>query len=93
MADEESSLAGSQVRFIIAFDILNFIALITLSAVLLTAWLSPRIRRVPTWYLYIFTWDIYTVSYLLIIGKQTGSKPVWEWCLFQSVMIYATPIL
>lgn len=93
MSDEEYDPGGSHFRFIIAFDILNSIAVITLSAVLITAWKSSRIRRVPTWYLYIFSWDVYSLSYLLIVGKQTGSEPVWGWCLFQAIMIYAIPLL
>lgn len=93
MSDEENHLDSVRVRFIVAFDILNFIALVSLSIVLLTAWASPRIRRVPTWYLYIVSWDVYSLSYLLILGKQTGSEPVWGLCLFQSMMIYAAPIL
>jgi len=91
MSDEEYDPGSSHFRFIIAFDILNLIAVITLSAVLLTAWRSSRIRRTPTWYLYTFSWDVYSIAYLLIVGKQTGSEPVWGWCLFQAIMIYAIP--
>lgn len=82
-----------QLGFIIAFDVLNLFSVITLSAVFLTAYFSPRIRRVPTWYLYIFSWDVYSLSYVLIVGKQTGAEPIWGWCLCQAVAVYASPVL
>ena len=79
---------------VIIFDALNLFSAITLSTVLLIAWFSTRIRRVSTWYLYIFSWDIYSLGYLLILGYQTGGMtPVRGLCLFQSAMIYATPVL
>jgi hypothetical protein len=84
---------GSQLSFIVAFDALCFLAVITLSIVFLTAWFSTRIRRVSTWYLYIFSWDTFSVARLLIVGHQTGSMPGRGICLFQSVMLHATAVL
>jgi len=79
---------------VIIFDALNLFSAITLSTVLLIAWFSIRIRRVSTWYLYIFSWDVYSLGYLLILGYQAGgTMPVKGLCLFQAAMIYATPVL
>lgn len=80
-------------NLIVAFDALNLFAVITLSAIFLTAYFSSQIRRVSTWYLYIFSWAVFSLGYLLILGHQTNSQPGHGICLVQSMFIYATPAL
>lgn len=93
-ADNRKAADPNLTPFIIIFDALNLFSAITLSTVLLIAWFSIRIRRVSTWYLYIFAWDLYSLGYLLILGYQAGgTTPAKGLCLFQSAMIYATPVL
>ncbi|CAA7269619.1 unnamed protein product [Cyclocybe aegerita] len=78
-------------NLIIAFDALNVFAVVTLSTIFLTAWFSRQVRRVSTWFLYIFSWAIFSLGYLLILGNQTGPPPRQGLCFVQAMMIYATP--
>ncbi|KAF8800818.1 hypothetical protein BYT27DRAFT_7199259, partial [Phlegmacium glaucopus] len=81
------------IHFIIAYDVLYIFGLILLSAILCTAWFSSSIRRSTGWYLFNFAWALSCIGYLLIIGQQTGPLPAHIHCLFQAMIIYASPAL
>ncbi|KAF9533910.1 hypothetical protein CPB83DRAFT_935475 [Crepidotus variabilis] len=81
----------SSAALIIVFDTLNSLVLLCLSATLFTAWSSPRICCVSTWFLYIFSCALSSLSYLLIVKWQSDHKPIHSVCLFQAAALYATP--
>ncbi|KAF9463515.1 hypothetical protein BDZ94DRAFT_600816 [Collybia nuda] len=75
---------------IIIFDALAFLGCFLTVAVLVPALLSPRIKRSETWFGLLMSWLLYSVSYILLIGRQVGPKPSLGLCMFQSALVYAT---
>ncbi|KAJ7650222.1 hypothetical protein FB45DRAFT_887327, partial [Roridomyces roridus] len=76
--------------------IFNFFAvfgLFLLSVLLITASLSPQIRRSQTWYSMIMSRMVYAASYTLLLGHQFGPKPPNGICALQMVLVYASPTL
>ncbi|KAF8150017.1 hypothetical protein B0H34DRAFT_802137 [Crassisporium funariophilum] len=82
-------------RSTIMFDIFQLIGLMLLSGVLITAWVSSRISRVSTWFSLLFSWLVFSIGHLLIVGYQTGlgPEPSAILCLAQAMLIYASPAL
>ena len=78
---------------IIAFDVLQIIGLITISAILCIVWFSPRIRRSSTWFSYMFSWVFSSISQLLLIGHQTGPILGHILCLCQAMLSNSAPAL
>jgi len=60
---------------------------------LLTVLSSRSISRHPTWFSFIFSWILSTVSYTLLFwgGKLAGPEPEYSFCLIQGTMVYAAP--
>lgn len=81
------------VRLIIAYNSLLIIGIVILVLVILTAWLSPRVHRHPTWYLFMASWLIGAFAFVLIIGQQTGPPPQRGLCHFQAALDFAAPML
>lgn len=78
---------------IIAFDILQVLGLILMSASLCTVWFSSRVQRSTAWFSCTFSWGLTCIGYLLIIRHQTGPFPGSILCLCQAMLIYAFPAL
>lgn len=73
------------------FDLLHLLALILLILITLSALSSRRVHRMRTWYSFLLSWIIYTVSFLLLPFRSPGFEPDKASCLFQASMIYAMP--
>ncbi|KAJ6494878.1 hypothetical protein C8R47DRAFT_389151 [Mycena vitilis] len=78
---------------IFIFDFLAAGGFVMLLATLFAAMLSRTIHRSETWYSMVFSWLVYSLSYLLIVGHQLGSPPPRGLCVLQMAFIYATPPL
>jgi hypothetical protein len=78
-----------------AFVALNFVGGIGLLMVILTALLSPNVRRLPTWYNFCASWVVSCISYTLLTfgGQQTTPTPSYPLCSMQAALIYAVPPL
>ncbi|KAF5327131.1 hypothetical protein D9619_004957 [Psilocybe cf. subviscida] len=86
-------MAQPAVRFIALFDALYIAGLVSLIAIVLTAWLSPTIRRSSTWFMFIWSWLLLSIANIIIVGQQTGPEPMTGICLFQAMLIYGLPVL
>ncbi|KAF8217482.1 hypothetical protein K438DRAFT_2006614 [Mycena galopus ATCC 62051] len=78
---------------IVIFNLFAFLGLFWLSAVLITAATSRTIHRSKTWFAHLGAWAAYSLSYVLIVGRQTGPPPSHTVCLLQASLIYACPVL
>lgn len=86
--------AGSPASpLIAAFNGVQLTGLVLLSAVVLTAWLAPTVKRSPAWYNVIISWIFSSSSFLLLMGRQAGPSPPFGLCLVQSMFIYAAPAM
>ncbi|KAF8150018.1 hypothetical protein B0H34DRAFT_172649 [Crassisporium funariophilum] len=81
------------IHFIVLFNSLQLFGLVSLSAVLVTAWLSSQIRRASTWFSFVLSWIVSCTSYLLVFGNQTGPEPSAALCLAQATLTYGAPVL
>ncbi|KAJ6540564.1 hypothetical protein B0H19DRAFT_1269132 [Mycena capillaripes] len=90
--DQGVSDSPSLPIWIMAFDILSALGFISVALVFLTALLSPNVKRVSMWYLYMLAWWTFTLSPFLVIGHQTqfDSPPSFALCLVDSALIYAS---
>ncbi|KAL4268392.1 hypothetical protein AB1N83_001586 [Pleurotus pulmonarius] len=77
---------------IAVFNTLQMTGLVLPLAVILTTWLAPTVKRFPAWYNVIISWIISSSSSLLLIGRQTGTKPPFGLCLFQAMLLYVAPV-
>ncbi|KAJ7756506.1 hypothetical protein DFH07DRAFT_481743 [Mycena maculata] len=75
----------------VVFDVLHALALVFLVAMLLPALLSGSVQRMKTWFNLIFACIIYSISFILLIGHQSGPEPPYALCVFQGGLIYAAP--
>lgn len=87
-----TSLNLSAIRTFIA---LNFAGGFGLLVVILTAFFSPNVTRVPTWYNFCASWIFSCISYTLLTfgGQQITDSPTRSLCFAQAVLIYAVPPL
>jgi hypothetical protein len=76
-----------------AFIALNLAGGIGLVLVLITAAISRKVKRTPTWYSFCFSWVFYAVScsLLFLAGQQKNPMPTHSLCSTQAVLIYALP--
>ena len=72
----------------IAFDALVILGLVLLVVTFLTAWLSPSVKRTPTWYSFIFAGILAAVSKTLLFGHQGGPAPNTSLCFVQAILVY-----
>ncbi|KAF5361473.1 hypothetical protein D9758_006247 [Tetrapyrgos nigripes] len=73
------------------YNTLQIFGLITVAMVLSTAALSPGVRRSTIWYIFMSGWIVWCISYLLLVGHQTGPPPAHAFCTVQAALIYAGP--
>ncbi|KAJ3821467.1 hypothetical protein F5880DRAFT_820126 [Lentinula raphanica] len=85
------STVNIESRAFVVFDILQFIALALISLTYLFALFSKRRQRMKTWFALMVSSLVYCISYLLLVGHQTGPEPPLGLCLFQAGLIYAAP--
>ncbi|TFK65275.1 hypothetical protein BDN72DRAFT_900832 [Pluteus cervinus] len=76
---------------VIVFHSLNIFALILVSVVLITATTARRIRRIRTWYTYLWTLLLFIISFLLHPFKSSDFQPNFVPCLIQAVLVYVAP--
>ncbi len=82
---------GSIQWTVIVFHSLDIFALALVSMVLTTAMTARKIRRLRTWYTYLWTQLLLTVAFLLHPFKPSNYKPAYVPCLIQAMLVYATP--
>ncbi|KAJ3917079.1 hypothetical protein F5877DRAFT_80277 [Lentinula edodes] len=75
----------------VVFDVLQFTALALVSATYLSALFSAKLQRLKTWFALMVSSLLYCISFLLLLGHQTGASPSLGLCLFQAGLIYAAP--
>ncbi|KAJ7429015.1 hypothetical protein FB451DRAFT_1334088 [Mycena latifolia] len=75
----------------VVFDVLQLLALVLLAAMLLPALLSQSVQRMKTWFNLIVACIIYCISFVLLLGRQSGPEPPFQLCVFQAGLIYAAP--
>ncbi|RDB27488.1 hypothetical protein Hypma_003845 [Hypsizygus marmoreus] len=92
---QDPSEAEIHSRIAIAFIVLQLAGGFGLLVTLLTAIVSPSVKRYSTWYSFGTSWILSSISYslLAIAGQRTGPKPAFGLCLAQSALIYAAPSL
>lgn len=87
-----TSLPNLNVHLIITFDDLHATGVALLLAILLVAYLSPKIRRKTTWYMVVVVWIVISLSNLMLpMGEQTGPEPGATVCFVQAMFVYALP--
>ncbi|KAJ3726540.1 hypothetical protein DFJ43DRAFT_561780 [Lentinula guzmanii] len=80
-----------QEPYYVVFDILQFTALALISATYLSALFSQKLQRMKTWFALMISCLLYCISFVLLVGHQTGPSPSLDLCLFQAGLIYAAP--
>ncbi|KAF9568277.1 hypothetical protein CPC08DRAFT_702702 [Agrocybe pediades] len=88
-SDEQRTI----LREIITYNIMNAVGLALLTIIVVTAWLSPTIHRIPTWFMLLFSFIVSCIGNLLIVGHQMGNQPPWKLCLLQAATTYSAPVL
>ncbi|KAF9464070.1 hypothetical protein BDZ94DRAFT_1297476 [Collybia nuda] len=79
---------------IIAFDVLASLGIVSVTAVFVPAVFSPRIRRSATWFGMLTSWLVYSLSYVLLFGRQFSMKfPPHGLCMLQAILVYVMPPL
>ncbi|CAA7267105.1 unnamed protein product [Cyclocybe aegerita] len=84
------SIGPEIIRFIIAWNVIQAVALGILSAIILTVLFSP-IRRSATWILFVSSGIVTAASYLLLVMRQVGPDPPRTLCVIQAMLVYACP--
>ncbi|KAF9036188.1 hypothetical protein BJ165DRAFT_619967 [Panaeolus papilionaceus] len=79
--------------YIWAGNTITVASMISLTIVLLTAYLSPSIRRTGTWFAFLGSWLITSISNILLVRHQIGPSPDRSLCLFQTMLVYSNPVL
>ncbi|ESK88591.1 hypothetical protein Moror_3117 [Moniliophthora roreri MCA 2997] len=87
------SRGGGQGRLapFIIFDVLHGSALFLLLLTILPPLVSKSVRRMKTWYALMVSSIMFSSSFLLLLGQQSGPSPAFGICVYQSGLIYATP--
>ncbi|ESK82906.1 hypothetical protein Moror_1360 [Moniliophthora roreri MCA 2997] len=80
-ADEQPRLS-----LLYAYNVLQIVGFCLTAMILLTAWLSSKVRRSTAWYLFMTGWPLWCISHSLIFGYQTvtqglPSKSIEQFCL------------
>jgi len=73
------------------FNALTAIGILSLTLVIAIAHFSPTVHRSQLWFRHMFSWIVYSASYLLLIGHQFGAPPPFGLCMLQAALIYAAP--
>ncbi|KAF8982517.1 hypothetical protein BDQ17DRAFT_816291 [Cyathus striatus] len=75
---------------IILFNALSIMATILTTLVLGTV-ICAKLKRSNAWFSLLIACLTYSLSLLLIIGRQTGPEPPFGLCFLQAALIYAGP--
>ncbi|KAF8659896.1 hypothetical protein AX16_001780 [Volvariella volvacea WC 439] len=75
------------------FNAFAFLGFFLVLATLLPALLSPRVHRRAAWFCLMFSGLVYSITYLLLVGRQRGPEPPYTLCALQAALVYAAPIL
>lgn len=72
---------------------LNLVGGLGMVLMLITAAMSAKVKRLPTWYSFCVSWVISTVSYslLFISAEQFTGTPLFYVCYVQASLIYSLP--
>ncbi|KAF9554256.1 hypothetical protein CPC08DRAFT_193755 [Agrocybe pediades] len=73
---------------IILFDVASLAGLVLLTAVFLTALVSSKAARTPTWFAFIGSSIALSATNILIMRHQAGTEPSNWACFLQAVLIY-----
>ncbi|KAJ7879906.1 hypothetical protein B0H14DRAFT_2707834 [Mycena olivaceomarginata] len=71
---------------------LEIAAIIFIGLGILPALCTGRVSRTITWYSFMFSWMWYSVANVILAGRQSSTEPSFSLCLFQSGLIYASPV-
>ncbi|KAG6819261.1 hypothetical protein H0H93_013617 [Arthromyces matolae] len=82
-------------RVALAFIALQLIGGCGLLIIMVTAAIGREIKRHSTWYSFVASWIVSSISYTLLAfaGQRTGPIPDFGLCLIQGALIYAAPTL
>ena len=93
--DLQVDVGTSNLPLIHAFISLQLFGLIGITIMLVTALFFSGVSRNSTWFSFMFSWIIYTLSYtlLFISGQLSSPKPPYGLCFIQSIMVCSAPPL
>ncbi|KAF9450979.1 hypothetical protein P691DRAFT_788090 [Macrolepiota fuliginosa MF-IS2] len=84
----------SRHTLVIAFDVLCFLAVLSILCTLLPAMLSRNVKRSVGWYSLMVAWLLFSVGYVLLVGRQERpEEPPRGLCLAQVLLTYPAPAL
>ncbi|KAF8216584.1 hypothetical protein K438DRAFT_1953500 [Mycena galopus ATCC 62051] len=83
--DGTSSLA-------VLYYALEIAAIVFIGLGILPALLTGRVSRTTTWYAFMLSWMWYSITNVLLAGRQSSTEPPFSLCLFQAGLIYASPV-
>ncbi|KAK7059751.1 hypothetical protein R3P38DRAFT_968914 [Favolaschia claudopus] len=86
-----SAQAGSLSLKVTVFNISVLLGVVSLGFIAATAYFASTVHRSQLWFRHIFSWIVYSVAFLFLVGHQGGSNPPFGLCFFQSALIYAVP--
>jgi len=92
----EQTKDGSSIETLVwIFVALQGSGCIGILILLITAWLSPSVKRYPTWYSLGIAWVIQSFTYMLLFigGQQMNPKPDVTLCRFQASLVYACAVM
>ncbi|KAJ6515060.1 hypothetical protein C8R47DRAFT_501309 [Mycena vitilis] len=72
--------------------LLEIAAIILIGIGILPALFSGRVSRTATWYSFMLSWMWYFIANVILAGRRTSTEPPFSLCLFQSGLIYASPV-
>jgi hypothetical protein len=82
---EQNKLSSTQ---LILFNTISTTAML-LNALAIITVTCANIKRSRTWFAQLYACFIYSLSLLLIVGRQGGGEPPFGLCFFQAALIYA----
>ncbi|KAF8198473.1 hypothetical protein BJ912DRAFT_951501 [Pholiota molesta] len=93
VADGDAQETNFNKDGIYAFIVLNLVGGLGMVLMLITAAMSAKVKRLPTWYSFCVSWVISTVSYslLFISAEQFTDTPLFYVCYIQASLIYSLP--
>ncbi|KAJ7589866.1 hypothetical protein C8J56DRAFT_586096 [Mycena floridula] len=79
--------------YIIAFDVLQAIGLVSSYVVFLTPISSATVKRSTTWLMFMGELAIFCTTFLLLLGRQDGLAPNFGLCLTQAALVFSAPVM
>ncbi|KAJ8692340.1 hypothetical protein PTI98_009662 [Pleurotus ostreatus] len=84
---------GLHRELITAYNVVLIVGLVLNVLVVSVAYVSRGVQRCRSWYMFMISWIILSLSFLFLLGQQTGPQPIFGICLAQAVLVYAAPPL